>query len=275
MSSRPVEQALPDLRVDLERYIAAVEGDDLALEVDGRLVRLHQRPHVLLRQRDRQHADLGAVGVEDVGEARRDDRPEAEVLERPDGVLARGAAAEVAAGDEDRAARARARAPPGASRRTGTRRSRVRSIRFRNCFGMIWSVSTSARSSTWIRALDLLHWLHQPSPFCAAEDREPRQLEVHVHLLEPDLAQPFALGLGVAQDVVVGRVVVGAHDLLGRPRDARARARPRSSARGRTRRTAPRRARRSRRAPSSGRCRPARAARTPPRRARCLRSSGR
>ena len=52
MSSRPVQQPLPDLGVDLERYIAAVERDDLALEVDGRLVRLHQRPHLLLRQRD-------------------------------------------------------------------------------------------------------------------------------------------------------------------------------------------------------------------------------
>ena len=38
-----------------------------------------------------------------------------------------------------------------ASRRRGTRRSPVRSIRFRNCFGMIWSVSTSARSSTATR----------------------------------------------------------------------------------------------------------------------------
>ena len=47
----PVQQALPDLGVDVERYIAAVERDDLALEVDGRLVRLHQRPDLLLGQR--------------------------------------------------------------------------------------------------------------------------------------------------------------------------------------------------------------------------------
>src|SRR5204862_4100197 len=46
--------------------------------------------------------DLGAVDVEDVGERGRDDRLEAEVLERPGGVLARGPAAEVAAGDEER-----------------------------------------------------------------------------------------------------------------------------------------------------------------------------
>ena len=116
------------------------------------------------------------------------------------------------------AGRGRARAPRGASRRRGTRRSRVRSIRFRNCFGMIWSVSTSARSSTWILpsifftgSIDRLLRLR------SAEDRQPGQLEVHVHLLEPDLAQPFALGLGVAQDVVVVRVVVGAHDLVGGP----------------------------------------------------------
>src|SRR5207248_3674704 len=41
------------------------------------------------------------VGAEDVREGRRDDRAEAEVLERPGRVLAGGAAAEVAAGDED------------------------------------------------------------------------------------------------------------------------------------------------------------------------------
>ena len=46
-------------------------------------LRLHQRPHLLLGQRDRQQADLGAVAVEDVGEARRDDRLEAEVLRAP------------------------------------------------------------------------------------------------------------------------------------------------------------------------------------------------
>jgi hypothetical protein len=42
------------------------------------------------------------VRVEDVGEARRDDRPEAVVLQPPRRVLAAGAAAEVLAGDEDR-----------------------------------------------------------------------------------------------------------------------------------------------------------------------------
>jgi hypothetical protein len=55
-----------------------------------------------LRQHDRQQADLRAVGEEDVGEARRDDRAEAVVLQRPGRVLAARAAAEVRAGGEDR-----------------------------------------------------------------------------------------------------------------------------------------------------------------------------
>src|SRR5438552_2548305 len=54
---------------------------------------------------DRQEPDLGAVGIEDVREARRDDRLEAVVLEPPRGVLARRAAAEVLARDEDRVGR--------------------------------------------------------------------------------------------------------------------------------------------------------------------------
>ena len=50
----------------------------------------------------RQQSDLGAVDVEDVSERRRDDRFEAEVLERPGCVLTRGAAAEVASRHKDR-----------------------------------------------------------------------------------------------------------------------------------------------------------------------------
>ena len=61
--------------------------------------------HVLGGQHDRQQPDLRAVGAEDVGEARRDDRLEAVVLERPRRVLAARAAAEVAPGDEDRVLR--------------------------------------------------------------------------------------------------------------------------------------------------------------------------
>ena len=90
------------LGVELERHGAAVEADLERLEVDLGLARLHQRLDVLLRQHDRQQADLRAVGEEDVGEARGDDRLEAVVLQRPRGVLAAGAAAEVRAGREDR-----------------------------------------------------------------------------------------------------------------------------------------------------------------------------
>ena len=50
-----------------------------------------------------QQAVLEAVGAEDVGELGADDGLEAEILQRPRRVFARGAAADVAAGDEDRA----------------------------------------------------------------------------------------------------------------------------------------------------------------------------
>ena len=82
--------------------LAAVERDDLALQVDRRLAGLHQRLDVVLRQDHRQQPDLRAVRIEDVRERRRDDRLEAVVLERPRRVLARRAAAEVAPGGEDR-----------------------------------------------------------------------------------------------------------------------------------------------------------------------------
>ena len=74
----------------------------------------------------------------------------------------------------------------------------------------------------------------------AAEDREPGQLEVHVDLLEPDLAQPVALRLGVA----AGCRRRSRRRRSARTSSVRARvlalaARPRSCARGRTRRTGP------------------------------------
>ena len=98
----PVEQPVAALGVELERHRAAVEADLERLEVDLALARLHQRAHLVLRQHDRQQADLRAVGEEDVGEGGRDDRLEAVVLQRPRRVLARRAAAEVRAGGEDR-----------------------------------------------------------------------------------------------------------------------------------------------------------------------------
>src|SRR5687768_16600373 len=101
----PVEQAVADVVVELERHSAAVEAHLARLEVDLRRAGLHQRTGFVLGQHDRQESDLGAVAEEDVGEAGCHDRAEAVVLERPRGVLARRAGAEVAAGDEDRVGR--------------------------------------------------------------------------------------------------------------------------------------------------------------------------
>src|SRR6478752_4538530 len=69
-----VHQAVLDAGVDVEARHPARELDLLDLEVDRGLTLGHHCAHLLLRQYDRQQADLGAVGVEDVGEARRDDR---------------------------------------------------------------------------------------------------------------------------------------------------------------------------------------------------------
>ena len=119
-----VQQPVLDVGLDLELEDAGGAGDGLVVDVDPRLARLGDGPAVLLVEDRRQQADLGAVGIEDVGEGRRDDRLEAEVLQRPGGVLARGAAAEVAPrrpGSGSAPARSRRR---GSSRRRGTRRSR-------------------------------------------------------------------------------------------------------------------------------------------------------
>ena len=59
--------------------------------------------HDLLVDLRREQPGLAGVAAEDVAEARGDHGPEAVVLQRPDGVLARRAGAEVGAGDEDRA----------------------------------------------------------------------------------------------------------------------------------------------------------------------------
>src|SRR3954453_11072287 len=97
-----VEQAVLDVVLDRELEDAGGAGNRLVVDVDPRLARLGDRSAVLLVEDRRQQPDLGAVGVEDVGEGGRDDRLEAEVLQRPGGVLAGGTAAEVGSGDEDR-----------------------------------------------------------------------------------------------------------------------------------------------------------------------------
>src|SRR5262245_42754308 len=105
-----LQQAPADLGIDLEgdRHELAV-GTRIAhlagAQIDLPFPDLRQRPALLVGKHHRQQPDLRAVGVEDVGEARRDDRLEAVVLKAPGGVLARGAAAEVLAGDEDRVRR--------------------------------------------------------------------------------------------------------------------------------------------------------------------------
>ena len=106
MSSRPAEQPAADLVVDLERRPRRPsKRTSCASRSIWPCPACGERLAVLLGEHDRQQPDLGAVGVEDVGEARRDDRLEAVVLQAPWGVLARGAAAEVLAGDEDRVGR--------------------------------------------------------------------------------------------------------------------------------------------------------------------------
>jgi hypothetical protein len=62
---------------------------------------IHQLVEVFLADDDRQNAVLEAVVVEDVGEAGGDHAADAEIEQRPGRVLARGAAAEIVAGDED------------------------------------------------------------------------------------------------------------------------------------------------------------------------------
>jgi hypothetical protein len=59
---------------------------------------------VLLGQDDRQQTDLEAIAIEDVGEARRDQRAKADLLQCPGGVLARASGAEILAREEDRSA---------------------------------------------------------------------------------------------------------------------------------------------------------------------------
>jgi spore maturation protein CgeB len=61
----------------------------------------HQPGELVRRHRDRQEAVLEAVLVKNVGERRRDHAPDAPVEERPRRMLARGAAAEIVACDEN------------------------------------------------------------------------------------------------------------------------------------------------------------------------------
>src|SRR5438874_9948221 len=78
------------LEVDRQRRAPAGLLDLARERLDGRIVEL-----------DGEHAVLEAVRVEDEAEARRDHGAETEVAQRPDRRLARAAACEVAAGEQD------------------------------------------------------------------------------------------------------------------------------------------------------------------------------
>src|SRR5262245_6257614 len=104
-----VQQAVLAERVDVEAEALRVVGrrDGLAFQVDyqpeagkrGGLV--EQAIDLVLAQHHRQEAVLEAVGEENVGEGRRDHAAEAVVHQRPRRVLARRAAAEVLAREQD------------------------------------------------------------------------------------------------------------------------------------------------------------------------------
>src|SRR3954454_21865606 len=97
----PFQQALAREVVQLEREAAR----GLRCEIDGDLLArvraLHQLLHLILRELHRQQPGLQRVLPEDVAERRCDHGVEAVILECPRCVLARRAAAEVAARNED------------------------------------------------------------------------------------------------------------------------------------------------------------------------------
>ncbi len=108
MSSRPLSrQYLRNGSISKLALKPSIVDDGLGFEVDGDLVvrillrAMHQEFDVGFGEADEDHAVLAGVREEDVGEAGSDDGEEAEVGERPGGVLAGAAAAEVLSGDED------------------------------------------------------------------------------------------------------------------------------------------------------------------------------
>ena len=103
-----VEQAVFAEGIDVEVGVEAVRvGDGLVGEVDGDLVLRvgggsgEKGLGFLFGEAGEDDTVLAGVGEEDIGEAGRDDGAEAVLVEGPGGVLAGGAAAEVALCDED------------------------------------------------------------------------------------------------------------------------------------------------------------------------------
>src|SRR5262245_7398887 len=103
-----VEQAVSAEVVDGELEVETLfVGETASVEINGELISalvgaLKEVFNLVFGELDRQHAILEAVVVKNVGEGRSDDDAEAVVFDRPHRVLAAGAAAEVAAGEEDR-----------------------------------------------------------------------------------------------------------------------------------------------------------------------------
>ena len=116
-SSRPCSRQCLRNGIDFEgeHLVAGRAADLLLVQIhgEGRVLRLarlaRQDIDLLLRQDNRQNAVLEAIVEEDVGERRGDHAADAEVEQRPRRMLARAAAAEVLAGDQDLRLRDRAR----------------------------------------------------------------------------------------------------------------------------------------------------------------------
>ena len=153
ISSRPFRRQCLRNGVDLEaeRARSVGVGDGLRREVDDqpeageRSDVVEEAVDLARRKHDRQEPVLEAVVEEDVAERRRDHRAEAVVHQRPRRMLARGAAAEVLAREQDRRApvarlvqhevgveRALRRGPCPARRGRGSARRRTGSARSRS-----------------------------------------------------------------------------------------------------------------------------------------------
>src|SRR5262245_51584393 len=103
-----VEQAVAAEIVDGELEIETLlVGDRAGVEIDSELIAalvgfLKQLLDLVLAESNGQDAVFKTVVVENVGESRCDDDAEAVVFDCPNGMLAAGSTAEVAAGQEDR-----------------------------------------------------------------------------------------------------------------------------------------------------------------------------
>src|SRR5712691_1614668 len=105
---QPVQQAMADEVVDVELRPESLVVPHLALlEINRELVvinllrSLHEFRNLSLAQPDRKETILGAVVGENVGERRRDHRPEAEVAERPHRMFTRRSTSKILPRDQN------------------------------------------------------------------------------------------------------------------------------------------------------------------------------